>query len=320
MKHVRTLCLLGFSLFVTSCTQTRFETAALKETYLHKYGVPVTKEEWKKQGGDGHIVRYLRSGVTATFAYKDGELDGESTFTFPNSSTIERVETYDNGVLKSRRFHYSNGLAKAEEHYKDNLLSERRTWFEEGTPQAIETFSEGMLVNAQYRGENNEIESKIENGCGTRIHRNRNGEIAYKELFKGGYICERIDYHPTGEPAAITPYENNHIHGTRLTFFPGGLPCTAEEWRFGVQEGPTLVYDNGEVIAEVPYVHGQKQGIEKRFREGSELAEEIFWKNGKQHGPRTIHFDQETRTEWYHQGELVSRPTFERLNTPLRRS
>jgi antitoxin component YwqK of YwqJK toxin-antitoxin module len=318
MRKQLAIALCGLSCMATSCTETRYETA-LKETFLHKYGVPVTKEEWARQGEEGQIVRILRTGVTVTNSYENGELHGESSYTFPNSSVVERIETYEHGVLKSRRFHYTNGLAKSEEHFDKDLVTERRTWFEEGTPQAIEHFEEGRIAKAEYRSKDNEILSKIENGCGERLHRHQNGELAYKENYQGGLLVERVDYYHTGDPSSITPFENNHIHGTRLTFHLGGLPHTAEQWRYGVQEGPTLVYENGEKIAEVPYVNGRREGIEKRFREDGEIAEEVYWKADVQHGPRKLFVDQETKTEWYHKGDLVSRPTYERLNPPSQR-
>jgi antitoxin component YwqK of YwqJK toxin-antitoxin module len=318
MRKLLAIGLFSLSWMVTSCTETHFDTA-LKETYLHKYGVPVTKEEWARQGEEGQIVRVLRSGATVTNTYENGKLHGESTYTFPNSSIVEKIETYENGVMTSRRFHYSNGLARCEERFSGELVAERRSWFEEGTPQAIEYFQDGIIVSAEYRNADNEIVSKIENGCGERLHRNQAGELTYKEAYQGGLLVERVDYFHTGEPASITPYENNHIHGTRLTFHLGGLPRAAEQWRYGVQEGPTLAYENGEKVAEIPYINGRKEGIEKRFREDGEIAEEVYWKAGVQHGPRKLYIDQEPKLEWYHQGELVGRPTFERLNPPSKR-
>lgn len=72
----------------------------------------------------------------------------------------------------------------------------------------------------------------------------------------------------------------------------------------------------GEKVAEVPYIRGKKNGIEHRYRDGTQLVEEVAWKDNIQHGQRKFYVDGETKTEWYHEGEVVSRTTFERMNMP----
>ena len=89
-----------------------------------------------------------------------------------------------------------------------------------------------------------------------------------------------------------------------------------EQWVQGVQEGTTVVYQNGEKIAEVPYVRCNKHGIEHRYRDGAQLVEEVTWREDIQHGQHKLYIDGETKLEWYHNGELVSRPAFERMNMP----
>ena len=44
--------------------------------------------------------------------------------------------------------------------------------------------------------------------------------------------------------------------------------------------------------------------------------EEVSWKDNVKHGPRKLYVDGTAKTEWYHFGDLVSRPTYERMNLP----
>ncbi|HEY4831743.1 MAG TPA: hypothetical protein VIH61_04195, partial [Waddliaceae bacterium] len=66
----------------------------------------------------------------------------------------------------------------------------------------------------------------------------------------------------------------------------------------------------------VPYVRGRKNGIEYRYRDGTLLAEEVCWKDNILHGRRKIYVGGEAKTEWYHEGAMVSRTAFERMNMP----
>lgn len=283
---------------------------------MHRYGVPVTKADWDAQGKDGQIVSLRKDGVTVSTGYTKGILHGPTTYTFPNSSTIQFVETFSNGQLVSKRENYLSGVPMNEEVFGENSLVTLTRWYEDGTPQASEIYQDIFLFSGEYRTLLNVVESRVTDGHGLRICRTNEGELASKDTIQNGQMVERITYFSNGDPATVSPYKNGVVHGARLTFLQGGLPSTVEQWEHGIQEGITVVYQNGEKIAEVPYKHGKKEGIEFRYRDGSLLVEEVSWKNDTQHGPRKIYIDGETKTEWYHEGEMVSRSAFERMNLP----
>lgn len=299
--------------FSASCSKSQTDNV-VKETYIHKYGVPVAKQDWDVHGQDGKIVQLTSEGVTITKSLVNGVLEGETTYTFPNSSTIQMTEIYDAGVLIARRDNYLSGVAMKEETFAGDELIKLCTWYEAGTPQATEYYEEGRLIAGEYRTPLNAIESRIQQGSGVRITRTSDGDLLAKDTIQNGIICERVTYYSNGDPSTITQYEDGKIHGTKLSFLSGGLPSTVEQWSRGLQDGITTLFMNGEKIAEVPFVRGEKHGVETRFRDGAILAEEITWRDGVQHGPRKIFIDGDAKTEWYHFGELVSRNTFERMN------
>lgn len=312
MKRKLLLSLAFLPLVFTGCQRPCRDVVT--ETYVHKYGVPVVKDDWSRNGKDGQIIQLKTDGVTVTRSFSQGILNGITTHSFPNSSTTEMAETYEQGILKSIVKNYQSGMPKIQEKFEDNKLKEVVRWYEDGTPASNESYEFGLIASGEYRTPMNVVESRVQNGIGVRVIRGNDGELLFKDTISNGQMTERTSFFPNGDPSAVTPFEQGKVHGTRVTFLVGGLPHTVEKWVNGQQEGATLVYQNGEKVAEVPYLKGQKHGTEYRYRDGKVVVEEVSWKNGVQHGPRKIIADETERTEWYHQGELVSRPTFERMN------
>jgi len=317
MKNKLALLVFASAVLMTGCrTHSQYHHDVVKETYFHKYGVPVAKADWENQGKDGQIVSLRKDGVTISASYSKGILDGPTSYSFPNSSTIQRVETYSNAQLVARRENYLSGVPVKEEIYENNALTQLTRWYEDGTPQATEYYQNTFMVSGEYRTPLNVVESRVVDGHGTRIVRSNEGDLLSKDIVKNGQMIERVTYFSNGDPATVAPFQSGVIHGTRLTFLQGGLPNTVEQWVQGIQEGTTIVYQNGEKFAEVPYSNGYKNGIERRFRDGELLVEEVTWKDNAKHGQRKVYVGGETQIEWYHNNELVSRTTYERMNMP----
>lgn len=309
--------LLSLTLLATTGCRNYYQGQVVKETYEHKYGLPVSGADFEKQGKTGKIVQLLKDGVTVTRSLENGLANGITSWTFPNTSTIHREEEYENGTLMVKRENYSSGMPQREERFDEKgVVTQRLRWYEDGTPAGVEHYVSGLLMSGEYRTPLNLIESRVQDGVGTRVLRSGDGELIAKDTITDGELVERISYYSNGDPASIAPYADGEIHGDRLTYFRGGLPKTVEHWVHGKQQGSTLVYHNGEKFAEVPYIGGEKHGVELRYRDGDLLVEELSWLHNKQHGPHKIYVDGSTKVEWYHQGQIVSRPTFERLNPP----
>ena len=243
---------------LAGCRSHQGQYDVVKATYMHKYGIPVTKSAWEEQGQDGQTVALRKDGVTITTTYSKGLPHGPTTYTFPNSSTIRTCEIYSQGTLVSKRENYPSGVPLKEEAFEGNALVSLTRWYEDGTPQATELYQETFLISGEYRTPLNVVESRVEAGQGTRICRSTEGDLLSRDKIHEGQMIEKITYFANGDPSAITPYENGAIHGTRLTFIQGGLPNTAEQWVHGTQEGLTVVYQNGEKIAEVNFIMAKR--------------------------------------------------------------
>ncbi len=301
------------SVALVGCRNSRPTSDIVQESYVHKYGVPVAKADWEKQGKDGQVIYLRNDGVTITRSFVGGILHGKTTYSFPNSATIQKVENYNNGQLLVVVENYPSGVPKQQEELT-GILKKVTVWYEDGTPQALENYENEKLTSGEYHTPLNVLESRITGGEGIRVIRDKDGMLVAKDNIQQGELREKVVFFPNGDPSAVEPYENGRIHGLRKTFCIGSLPNTVEQWVHGVQEGTTTYFQNGEKICEAPFMRGVKHGIELHFRNGSEIVQEVNWRNGVQHGPTKIHVGEMTRTEWYHQGELVSRNTYERMN------
>ena len=111
------------TLTLSSCQKSKTssdETTVMTETYVHKYGVPLSEQSWKDRGENGEIVTLQKNGVTHTKTFKNGVLDGPVTHSFPFSDLIELTELYEKARLPA-----NCGTIKTEPPKKRN--STRRT-------------------------------------------------------------------------------------------------------------------------------------------------------------------------------------------------
>ncbi|MBB64433.1 MAG: hypothetical protein CMO81_05160 [Waddliaceae bacterium] len=286
----------------------------VQETYIHKYGITVTEEDWDRRGRDGQIVSTLRDGVTLTRSYSGGNLDGNTTYSFPHSQIIQKTETYNRGQLVRIVTNFSSGSPMKEESNLNAAQKEVRTWYEQGTPKSVETWEGKKLLSGEYFTLDNQTEATIKMGSGTRIQRDAFGQRTSEDEFHDGQIAKSTTFHLNGTPKEITPYENGVIHGMKKLYTPGGEPEATEQWHQGTQVGLTTLYQNGEKIAEVPYQNNKKQGTELRFKNGSLVVQEINWRNNSKHGPTKTFFENDTKTTWFYDGRLVSKIEFEGLS------
>lgn len=314
---MKIILFLSATVLLTSCRSNRSQDI-VKVEYLHEYGVRVHEADWVRQGKNGQIMSLNSDDVTIMQTFENGVLQGETTYTFPHSSILHRKEMYTQGILMSRIENYPTGVPMKQEKFVNEKVSEVIIWHEQGTPKSIEKLDNGLLMQAEYRNLDNEIEYRIMQGHGIRPRYSQTGELIGKDTISNGQLVEAIAFYPNMEPKSVSPYQNGLIQGTRLTFLPGGIPLTNEQWLHGVQEGITIEYVNGEKVAEIPYVKGKKEGLALYYRKGEELVEKISWKNDVMHGPRILYIDdQATKIQYYLDGEIVSRPAYERLS-PLR--
>jgi antitoxin component YwqK of YwqJK toxin-antitoxin module len=300
---------------MSSCRRGAEEEAIFEQTYVHKYGITVPQEEWADRGNNGQIITTLNNGVTETKSYSNGILDGESTYTFPYSTVIAKTDLYAQGRLIEQRRYYPGGARLEEIHYLPNKAKKITAWYENGSPQSIEEYDAvGLLLTGQYYDPRNQLDSRVDNREGTRTLRDLYGQLTAKEVLQYGEVTSRTTYHPNGLPKDVTPYQEGVVEGTRKSFLPGGEPSSVEQWVGGKQQGITLLFENGEKVAEVPYLNGAKHGVEKRFR-GDVVVEEITWSEDSKHGASIKHLKGATQVAWFYQGRAISKVGFDRLSS-----
>ncbi len=301
-------------LFTTSCTPKPVtgQDGTLKTTYVHQYGVEVAdRDEWEERGSSGQIIKQHKTGAEENSNWKDGQLHGLTTTTFPHSTILHREVYYDKGAKVWQTVHYASGMPKRQDIFRPGNITLVSTWYEDGTPRSAEEYHGNNLWSGEYFTREQELETQVVDGSGERIRRDGHGQLIAKDDFENGKKVLEIVYFSNGMPQKYIPYVNDQIEGTLKTFFAGGEPATAESWKNNQQNGDTYVYRSGERVAIVPYVNGQKEGIETGFRPGTEVvSEQITWKNGQKHGPAIYFVDGNKVTEYFYDGKKVSKIEF----------
>jgi antitoxin component YwqK of YwqJK toxin-antitoxin module len=290
----------------------------VNQTYVHRYGVEVSPEDWAARGKSGKVVTTRRDGVVLTQHFSKGRLHGVTTYTFPHSELAKRTEEYVEGTLIREINHYTNGFPEEEICYNGPGDKTITLYYDVGTPWVREQIVDGRIVHAEYYNNHHKLEARIDNGFGERVRRDSFGHLLSRDEFESGVMVKRTVYHPNGNPKEVTPYVDGVINGLRRTFLPDGEPNTIEEWASNQQHGMTTLFQNGEKIAEIPYVFGTKEGIERRYSNGSDVVEEITWVSGSKHGPYNTYVGSKMQTDWYHQGKRVNKNTYEFLSRPDR--
>lgn len=303
--------LISLALLAAGCNRTNYDCGVMEETYVHRYGVEVPANDWSQRGESGKVISILSNGVKVTQTFDQGILDGETTYTYPHSDTLERTEVFSHGNCVKEIAHNALGQPVQQKTILSPTQTQIITWYDSGAPQSEELYEATRLVQGEYFSPNHLIEAQVNNGEGNRFVRDLSGGLISVDTFAGGEIVHQKTYYPNGVPQEETPYKKHLIDGQRRTYNASGDPDTIEIWVQGVREGSTIIFQNGEKHIEIPYAHGKKHGIEQRFKEGGAVVEEITWFQGQQHGPAITHFGSNTKTNWYFKGKPVAKEAFE---------
>jgi len=284
------------------------------ETYVHRYGVQVDPEDWSSRGKHGKVISKMADGVTVSRFYSAGELDGDTTYTFPHSEQIEIVHTYSLGTLVRELVNYRSGNPKKEMQYIDDGRRQVVEWYEDGSKRFVEEYEGDFLATGEYYNGKKQIESRIDGGEGVRKNRDQYGQLESADEIQDGELTLRTTFHPNGGPMEMIPFQNGKIQGQKRTYHPGGEPYTIEEWVDGEQHGDTVVYENGELKSRIVYQHGRKHGVEQVYRDGAAVVERVTWKDDELHGPRYQYVGDNTNIEWHYHGRKVNKNTYDRMS------
>ena len=307
------------SLFSTGCQRSSsccVLPEVVEESYVHKYGLEVTPEDWAMRGQCGQVISTLKNGVKETKTYSEGELDGEALYTYAHRDEVEKKEVYSAGQKMKQITYYLSGAPKEEVEHVSPGIDHIKRYYEMGGIESEEEIHDGLLVQGAYYTPTQTLESRVDDREGIRSVRDLYGQLVAKETIEGGKLALRTTYYPNSTPKEQIPYSDGNIHGQKKLYLPGGEPLAIETWVNGRQEGVAILFANGEKVSEVPYVNGQKHGVEKKFKDSSAVVQEISWERGQQHGPFTSYIGSTAQTDWYFQGRPVSKLQYDRLTNP----
>lgn len=310
MKWVPRSFFVSSGLILASCQSSGGLDQIISQKYVHKYGFDVCKEEWDERSQDGQVVETLKSGIKIAKSYENGQLHGPTTYTFANSSVIEKQMVYDQGTLLKETVYDIAGIPISEELYEFDERKIVTLWNEQGVPLSIEEYESGILVDGRYFTAGHELEAKVENGYGHRIKRDRSGALLTRDKMENGQMTERTSFHPNGELNTISHYHEYQLHGPQYKFTPSGRPLLELSWNHGVLDGQKVIYRNGIRVAEIPFVNGEKHGVEYHYDDLGNLISETMWKNDTKHGCCKSYTEESVESEWFHNGMAVSAEKF----------
>lgn len=313
-----TFWLLGCLGFLSSCCNNCGDENVVSQRYIHKYGFDISKADWEKREQDGQVIKTLDDGVTITQSYENSILHGPTTYSFPNSSIIEKVKVYDQGILLKEIIQNKAGMPVREEIFEFDDRVVLTLWDEKGAPMSIEEYEGDKLVEASYFSPKNEMEFCVQTAEGTRVRRDRQGQLLCKDTIENGYVVHRITYHPNGEVYSTSSFEDYFLHGEQLHYYADGTLSVKDIWNHGVLDGVKYVYQEGNIISETPYTMGKKEGVERHYNNSGMTIAEIHWKNDKRHGSSRFYSDHDTKIEWYYKDVAVNPEKFEVLENRSR--
>lgn len=272
----------------------------VKTAYYHSYGPEIPAQDWKEQGSCGEIVETLKNGVQVRREYENGVLHGTSSWTYPYSKVVERVEEYENGKKILEGKNYENGVPETEEEWESGDKRFVHSWYTDGAPRLLEEYQKELLVEGKYFTLDGEVEGSISSGSGLRVERTRTGVLATKEEYRSGDVRKREVFYPNGQLREVVLMQGNKKHGERRQYAENGQTVAIENWTFGSLDGVQLYFENGLPAKQVPYLLGKKEGKEIHFRPGTEeVLAEIMWHNDQRHGISKSYVASRPMTEWY---------------------
>lgn len=323
LKLLTLAALAAVSIVVTACgsrTKSEDTVDVIDEKYVHRYGMAVPSDFWASSGEHGLVVSTLADGVVVTKSYASGVLEGDTTYSYPHSSQIQKRQTYQSGALTQETEYFFDGTPRWQNAYNcpEYGSTTMCTWYLSGTPKSVELYQGNNLVTGDYFTTLNQRDAFVEGMQGSRLNRDDYGQLQSTDKIENGQMVLRQTFHPNGSPKETIPYCNGLIDGTKRTYHPAGEPDTIEQWSVGQQEGATVVFQHGERYAEIPYYNGEKHGVECRYRDGSDKVQEISWHSGQLTGPSTTYVGDNVKTDWYYKGKPVSKTDYEFItNRPM---
>jgi antitoxin component YwqK of YwqJK toxin-antitoxin module len=311
LSSKRMLFICGASSFLTFACTTPPHEEVVKTSYYHTYGPQIAETDWQTRGATGEVVEVLKNGVEVRREYVGGILNGTSSWTFPHTKVIDRIEQYENGKRVQATRNFTSGSPEFQEQWFGEDHSIVSAWYDDGAPRLIEEYQGPQLISGRYYTIDGEIESSLADGTGTKIERSRHGDLLSRDQLKGSGIIATESFYPNGQLREIALFQDGSRHGQCRRYGESGEPLSIEQWTNGIVDGTQLFFEGGQPVRQIPYAMGKKEGLELHFRPGTEeVVEEISWRQDKRHGPSKTYLADQVLTEWYWRGSQVSEDQF----------
>lgn len=301
-------------LFLASCHKNSQDDNVVSQRYLHKYGYAVSKGEFEERKYPGQVITTLKTGVTITSTYENGQLHGPTTHTFPHSQTVESYYLYNGGNLVKQVLYNTHGMPMREEVQLSPTRFMTTKWYFDGIPMSTEEYASNELVEGQYFNRQNEVESRVEKGRGVRLIRDVQGTLQAKEEIERGFVARRDTFYANGAPESTAFYVQGVLNGEKKSFAESGEPLAVKEYVNGKLHGKSTFYKNGARSVEVHYLDGMKNGLEIHYLDGEMVSQEILWENDHKHGPSKYFVDGVAQVEFFYDGQRVSENKWRELS------
>jgi antitoxin component YwqK of YwqJK toxin-antitoxin module len=298
---------------LASCGKDSNTAAVVSEQYLHKYGYAVSKEEWNEHYYPGQIVTQMNNGIVITTSYEAGVKHGPMSYTFPDSTTIERTEFYDRDRLVKEIHFDASGYPLWQKVTLSPSRYEYTSWFREGNPRCVEEYASNELLEARYFSLAGDVEAKVEKGFGQVIERDAIGQLLMKKEILTGFCSYSELFFPNGSLEETAQYSLGILNGEKKLFSSSGEPLLVEEYVDGQLHGKSTYYRNGVRHYEVSYLFGSKNGFETHYIDGDHIAHQICWEDDVKHGPETFYMASGPLIQYYYQGDELSHNRYEEL-------
>jgi len=310
------LCFLfgAAALLFFGCKNKNQNDDVVSQRYVHKYGYAVSRDEFETKKYPGQAITLMRNGVTISSTYENGVLHGPTTHTFPNSQTVETFYLYNQGNLVKEVLYDITGMPIREEVQMSPTRHATTLWYSNGTPMSMEEYAHEELLEGQYFTVANELEAQVVKGRGSRIRREQQGVLLYKDMIDEGYVTKRETFYPNGSPESIAFFDHGKLSGEKKTYTASGEPVAVKEYVNGKLHGKTTLFKNGTKVVETHYLDGMKNGLEIHYLDGEIVSQEILWENDKKHGPSRYFIDEIAKVEYYYDGKRVDEQKWQELS------
>lgn len=238
---------------------------------------PIAQETWIF---DGISRVYYESGaLKAEISYEKGQLHGTSLY-YREDKTVFRQTPFISGLAHGEEVFFSPGGQTLGTVQYVKGAKHGKAWFGSGLNglNVLEHYSQGKLIEAEYRSTQGEVLSKVSEGSGLRTIFDQ-GRLARTEEIRDGFVEGKISYYGINEKLEhVLIHKNGVKEGEELFFHSNGKTKLKILWENDQIHGVVQSwYENGLVESERMYASNKKEGTAFAwYQDGSRMLIEEY--------------------------------------------